>query len=235
MGLLGFLVLCTALSLPAETTPAAQEKDQGKKIASVLPYPLHLNQPLIVGVCETPPFAFRDANGEWTGVTIDLWEAIAKKINAKYSYKPMDLGELIAAVQNKQVDVAATALTINLERARTMDLTHTYYGSGLGIATTLANRTDLWGDLFSRVFTWNFLKALLALSAVLLVTGLLIWLLERKHNPDQFGHQPFKGLSDGFWWLVGWGFAGRVFVGLRLVSRTSSDVFWIVSNVRLFF
>lgn len=196
---LALLLVLSALSLNAETTPPSETKATATPHKQ-LPYLLHLNRDLVVGICESPPFVFRNAKGEWTGVTIDLWEAIAKRINAKYTYQPMELGEMITAVTDGKIDVGATALTINVDRARAMDLTHTYYGSGLGIATTLADRTDLWADFFSRIFTWNFLQAFLALTAILLATGFLIWLFERKHNPDQFGSKPFKGLSDGFWW-----------------------------------
>ena len=39
---------------------------------------------LIVGTKVVKPFAFKDAEGRWTGISIDLWEEIARRRGYEY-------------------------------------------------------------------------------------------------------------------------------------------------------
>jgi ABC-type amino acid transport substrate-binding protein len=43
-------------------------------------------------------------------------------------------------------------------------------------------------------------KALSTLAGLLFVAGFLVWLVERKRNPDQFGGSVPRGIWEGFWW-----------------------------------
>lgn len=154
---------------------------------------------LTIATREAPPFAFIDESGRWTGITIELWEAVAAKLNYKYEYKNYSLSELLQSVESGKADIGAAAITITAERVKKMDFTHTYFGDGLGIATTV-KREDVWTHLASTILTWNFLKALLALATILLIAGFLIWIVEKKKNPEQFGGKVHHGLGNGFWW-----------------------------------
>jgi polar amino acid transport system substrate-binding protein len=39
---------------------------------------------LTVGVKEAPPFAMKTANGEWSGLSVDLWRQVAGEMQLKY-------------------------------------------------------------------------------------------------------------------------------------------------------
>ncbi|QYY37102.1 transporter substrate-binding domain-containing protein [Ruficoccus sp. ZRK36] len=154
---------------------------------------------LIVATREAPPFSFKTESGEWTGITIELWEAVAKELGYDYEYQEYALGDMLDKVAKDEVQVGAAAITVTAERVIDMDFTHTYYGTGLGIASS-SEKDNLITDLFKRIFTLNFFKALVALLAVILAAGFLIWLVERKRNAEQFGGRPLSGLGNGFWW-----------------------------------
>ncbi len=51
------------------------------------------------------------------------------------------------------------------------------------------------------IFSLGFVQAVLALAAVLLAAGLLIWMFERRRN-DDFAGAPLKGIGKGFWWAA---------------------------------
>ncbi|WOO41797.1 transporter substrate-binding domain-containing protein [Rubellicoccus peritrichatus] len=182
------LFLTTCFTANSQTGASNVQSDTTKK-----------DDVLLVATRQAPPFSFIDENGRWTGITIELWEAIAAKLNVKYEYKDYNLSELLKAVETGEADIGAAAITITAERVKKMDFTHTYFGEGLGIATTV-EREDIWTHLASTILTWNFAKALLALITILLIAGLLIWLVERKNNPEQFGGRMHHGLGNGFWW-----------------------------------
>lgn len=46
---------------------------------------------LIVGTKEVPPFAMKDSEGTWTGVSIDLWRQIAAELNLSFEFRERDL------------------------------------------------------------------------------------------------------------------------------------------------
>jgi ABC-type amino acid transport substrate-binding protein len=59
---------------------------------------------------------------------------------------------------------------------------------------------------------------------VLFIVGALIWMLERRRNPQQFGGHPMRGIGAGFWWsavtmtTVGYGDKSPVTVAGRALA-----------------
>jgi len=208
---LSLLILCSALG--------AQERD-----------------PITVGVMETPPFVTKDDAGEFSGISIELWKAIAEDLQAEYAFKeyPYDVQGLLDAVSAEEVDAAIAAFSITAEREAKLDFSHSYFQTGLGVAVQRAGSGDVMVTLTA--FFEKFGIPILALLALLLVVGWLMWLVERHRNSEQFSERPAQGLADGLWWsavtmtTVGYGdkapqtFAGRIigltwmFASLFLIS-----------------
>lgn len=180
--------------------------------------------PMTVGVTPSPPFSMEGEDGQWEGLSVDLWRALAEDLGIEYELRPVDLAEALQGLEGGELDVVAAALTVNAERERVMDFSHAFHDAGLSIATPVRERSAFLAFLRS-LFSWEFALALGALGVLLLGVGALVWLAERKANPEQFGGDPVRGLGSGFWWsavtmtTVGYGdkaplsFAGRI-VGL---------------------
>jgi len=100
-----------------------------------------LDQTLVVGV-ETgfEPFAFVEGKDE-QGFDVDLWEAAAKEAGIKYKFKPMGQGEMLAALQRGEIDVALAGITIKKDRRQSFDFTLPYYDTGLVMLTQADNDT----------------------------------------------------------------------------------------------
>jgi len=79
-------------------------------------------------------------------------------------------------------------------------------------------------NVLSGIMTWEFLRLLLGLSALLLAVGALVWFMERKKNGDQFNGKTMHGLGDGFWWAgvtlttIGYGDKAPVTIAGRTVA-----------------
>ena len=95
---------------------------------------------LIVGTKEAPPFSLKTKDGEWTGISIELWRGIAKELNLTFEFRELTLKQLIDDVSSGSIDAAVAALTITPEREKILDFTHSFYSTGLGIAVTAKMR-----------------------------------------------------------------------------------------------
>ena len=115
-------------------------------------------------------------------------------------FQEMGLDEMLDAVQNHKVEMAAAALTVNYEREKRMDFTHAFYSSGLGIAVS-GKQVRGWGGVISAIFSPTFFKVVVGLIAVLLASGVAVYLFERKRNPE-FSGGPTKGIASGIWWAA---------------------------------
>jgi len=157
------------------------------------------DRPLQVGTKEAPPFAMRRADGTWTGIGIELWKRVAQDLGLKYEWRALPLPALLSGVADGSLDAAVAAISVTAEREERMDFSHPFHASGLGIA--VSTRSESWFLQFLRnLFSVQFLKIAGLLLLLLFVTGVAVWLLERRRNPDQFGGRGIRGIGEGLWW-----------------------------------
>ncbi|MFC5591229.1 basic amino acid ABC transporter substrate-binding protein [Sporosarcina soli] len=104
---------------------------------------------LVVGTdAVTPPFVYMD-KGQLVGFDVDLIQAILDE--AGYHYKVENVGwdPLFALVDNGEVDIGMTSITITEDRKQTYDFADPYFESKLMIlakeGTDIKNAMDLKG------------------------------------------------------------------------------------------
>src|SRR5580698_1819994 len=100
----------------------AQTQDANSAISS---------QPeLVIGTKEAPPFAMKAADGNWQGISIDLWRRIADELHLLYRFaEEAGVQGLIDGVATGKFDIAAAAITVTAERARILDFTQPFYAT----------------------------------------------------------------------------------------------------------
>jgi Bacterial extracellular solute-binding proteins, family 3 len=149
---------------------------------------------LVVGTKEAPPFAMRQQDGEWRGISIDLWRRIAEQTGRHYKFSEAATAQaLIDGVANGSFDVAIAALTVTAARERIVDFTEPFYATGLGVAVPLDE--GRWKAVWRALSSFGFFQAVLALLGIAMVVGLLVWALER--NSTEHFKGGAKGLGTG--------------------------------------
>lgn len=187
--------------------------------------------PLVAAVREAPPFAMRDDAGNWSGLSVDLWQDVADKLEVVFEWRELDLGATLDALERGEVDVAVPALTVTREREQRFDFAYPYLATGLALAVD-GERSAGWLATLAAFFSREFLTAVGALIVVLMAAAAGVWIFERRANPEQFGGTPLRGLGEGFWWsavtmtTVGYGDRAPVTLGGRVVALV-----WMFSSV----
>ncbi|MDJ0783532.1 MAG: glycine betaine/L-proline ABC transporter substrate-binding protein ProX [Desulfosarcinaceae bacterium] len=152
----------------------------------------------------TEPFVFY-RNQRYQGFTIDLWEQMAQMLDLRYElYGVNTIAKLIDEVRRGVADVAVSGIGITSNRERQLDFSHTFLTSGLQIMVSEDADTVL-GEVLLKVFAVIFAPELLygvgLFALVLIAAAHVIWLLERRHNP-QFSPHYRQGIWQSIWWAV---------------------------------
>ncbi|MDQ2075809.1 transporter substrate-binding domain-containing protein [Marinimicrobium sp. ABcell2] len=205
--------------------------------------------PLVVGTREAPPFVIKDADGNFSGISIELWQRVATELELDYEFREASLAELIDGLQDGSLDVSVAALTVTASREEIIDFTHPFHTTGLTIA--IQRQSGLVWSTLRQLFSWEFLAALSALAALLFVVGFIFWVAERRKNEAMFGGSPAEGIGASFWWAavtmttVGYGdkapitFFGRVialiwmFAAIILISGFTATIATTLTVSRL--
>lgn len=181
---------------------------------------LSLDKGLIVGVVSDPPYLIKGRNGEWTGFSIDIWKAVASELKVPYEFREMEFPTLLDALKEKRIDIAIDAFFMLAEREKYMDFTVPLGSTRLALAT-LASRLDHpWLSALRIFFSWGIIKIIILLLVTLCLLGLLLWYIERSHNPEHFGGGLMHGIGSGVYW-VGSTLASGVCFGISLKSFTA--------------
>lgn len=102
---------------------------------------------LLVGTdAVTPPFVYMD-KGEIIGFDVDLISAILEEAGYKYKVENVGWDPLFALVENGEVDIGITSITITDDRKQSYDFADPYFESKLMIlakeGTDIKNALDL--------------------------------------------------------------------------------------------
>ncbi len=178
---------------------------------------------LVIGYYESPPFILENEDGELEGISVTMWQRIARDLNLSYRFEKMPLEQVLANLQAGQVDIAINPLTVTSERSLIVDFSPPYYVSH---SSVVIRKSSSWQKALQYVYSilsLSFLRAILALFGILFLFGVLVWIFERSRNPEEF--QPgWRGIASGIWWsavtmtTVGYGDKSPRTFGGRLIG-----------------
>ncbi len=136
-----------------------------------------------VAIRPAPPFIQSHPVRGLEGISIDLWERIARNKGYNYAYVCLNLNETLVALRDAEVSVAISPLTISKNREQKFDFTHQYFTSSL----VFAGPPELVSFDLERVFKTllkvvNTREFLIGALTFLFITCLLAWVSYRSSD-----------------------------------------------------
>jgi ABC-type amino acid transport substrate-binding protein len=193
---------------------------------------------VLVGTVDAPPFAMQTADGNWEGLSIELWRLIAQDLRVDYefiAYK--DLENLKTDLEQGALELLI-AIAITEPHEAAFDLSHAFLTSGSAIAVpAIQTRRSLMhfiGRIIDRFVSLEFLALIGSLVLLAFIAGSLVWLFESRRYREAFSDDPGNGLWQGLWWAmvtmttVGYGDKVPRTVGGRIVA-----IAWMFTSIIL--
>jgi polar amino acid transport system substrate-binding protein len=205
-GLLAFwLVMLSPVTAPAQTGSAEAAR-------------------LLVGALVAPPFMMKAENGQWEGLSIELWQELAQELAVEFEWREFQtLDEIRSAIARGEIDVMP-AMAMTSEHEVIVDFSHPYYRSGSAIAVSATGAEHGWLGVVRRIVSWNVLGMIAFLALLWITAGVALWLCERRSNRELLSEGPLKGVEHGIWWAavtmttVGYGDVAPKTIGGRIVA-----------------
>jgi polar amino acid transport system substrate-binding protein len=186
---------------------------------------------LAIGTMVAPPFAMKGADGNWQGISIELWRKVADDLKLRYRFVEVNsVSDLIDQTAGGKLDAAVGALTVTAKREQVIDFTPSYFSTGYGIAVPVGGEAS-WRPVVRAMTSFGFLQSILVLVGLALAVGVVVWLFERRHN-EEFGGTAAHGLSSSVWWTtVAMTQRGIGSFGPRTVPGRAVAMFWMVGSI----
>jgi polar amino acid transport system substrate-binding protein len=188
---------------------------------------------LLVGVVDAPPFYMKTTDGSWEGLSIELWQAIAQELGVEFELREYSVEQLPDAVKRGEIDVIP-ALAATEQHEIIMDLSLPFLRSGSAIAVAAQASEHSWLGFAEHLVSLDLLPVIGLLLLLALVAGAIVWLFERRRNPQMFGGGTVRGVGHGIWWAmvtlttVGYGDKAPKTFGGRMVA-----LIWMLASIIL--
>lgn len=205
---------------------------------------------LRVGVHDKPPFAFKESDGSWHGISVSLWRNVAHAAGLDYELVEAPYEDLLAGISKGTIDAAVGELPVQPTNLPGIEFTQPFLISSIGVAMPDLPLQYAWKSLAMEFVSWTFGRILLGIFAALVLVSLALWIIERN-----LGHGHFKGglrgIGSALWFsavtmtTVGYGdktpvtFAGRLLTffwmlfGVLIVSVFTATTTSHMSAARL--
>lgn len=156
---------------------------------------------LTIAVKPIEPFVIVE-EGDVRGYSIDVWNAITDQLaqTSRFQVKAT-VADVLEAVADGSADAAIAAITITAEREANLDFAHAYFKSGLRVAVPTRVGSS-WLTTIRRFFSGDFLGMFGILVGLTFLTANMLWIVERRINPECFPRSYVHGVGESMWWSV---------------------------------
>ncbi|MEZ5280341.1 MAG: transporter substrate-binding domain-containing protein [Acidimicrobiales bacterium] len=188
---------------------------------------------VVVATKPLAPFVFVEsdlADGSGlSGYSIDVWNELSTRLGLETTWLVEDtVGEILEDVRMERADAAIAGISMTAEREAFLDFAHPYFDSGLQVATQPVADQSALSSMLGLVTSGPVLLLGAAMVVLTLIVAHLVWLTERRHNPE-FPREYSKGISEALWWsTVSVITGGEAVKDIRRPLSRILAVFWMI-------
>lgn len=155
---------------------------------------------ITIAYTRAAPFIITD-NTELDGISIWIWKKIAAELDVEYQLVEMGFRDILSGLEDGTVDLSINPLTVTSERSKRMNFTYPFYASNATVAIQKSTFFRQFLQFLRTFLSVSFLSGILGWIFIIFFFGFIIWLFERKKNPEHF-REDWSGIWDGLWWSV---------------------------------
>ena len=135
-------------------------------------------RPIRVAARVCPPFVMKES-GQYTGISIYLWDKIAESKGLEYTVEEYGLDEMLEAVVQDEADIAVSCLSMTQKREEIIDFSHPFFETHLSIAVKQQGFLHTLKNFF---YNKRLLIVVGLIVGVAALIGGIFYLLEHKVN-----------------------------------------------------
>lgn len=186
-----------------------------------------------MAVFDRPPYTFKNKEGVWTGLSIELWEQIAGRLGIGYDYVEVPLTEVYPRLHDGLCDLSPV-IALSADRANTVEFTEPYLFSHGAVLTPHKSFFQSVSSFFSYVWNKEILIILLVMTLGMIIFSLLLVIVEQKYENGHFSGPHNRGLGSALWFsavtmtTVGYGDKTPLSAMGRIIT-----FFWMLAGVLL--
>ncbi|WP_084174777.1 transporter substrate-binding domain-containing protein [Afifella pfennigii] len=204
-----------------------------------------------VGLYLSAPFVMAEDGGGYSGMAVELWEAMAMELELEPQYRVYPtIKDLVTATATGEVDVAVTNLSITEARARRIDFTYPWFDSGLRIMVDDMEGAS-FGEVARALRDFGYVRSYLWIGFVILMASVLFTLFYRRFDKD-FPKRWREGFAEGFFAVMSiatsgkapirknyFGWLGRIWAaiwllcGVAVVAYVTSTITSVMTTITL--
>ncbi|PAW09879.1 MULTISPECIES: transporter substrate-binding domain-containing protein [Vibrio harveyi group] len=149
----------------------------------------HADQ-LKVGTYPCPPFVIGSVDTQLNGLSVELWELIAKEMNVEFSFEHHPLDDLLNAIEAEQIDIGVSCISITPERELFADFSHSFYETHLAIAVKNQGYFHTLQSIFLNPALWLIIGVIVLIAGVI---GAFFYALEKGNNEKLYSMKSRSG------------------------------------------
>jgi len=178
------------------------------------------------------PFVFEEKS-QLTGFSVDLWNEIAKQINAKTEFvvKPT-VKELLASINTQEAQLGIAAISITAERELQWDFSQPMFDAGLQIIVpSQTSDSGILANIIAGAFSPIFWQLIGAILLAILIPAHIVWFFERRPVGGLLTNKSyFPGIFEAAWWSLA-SLAAQADQMPKSAAARVAAVFWMFTSV----
>ncbi|MFZ9915388.1 MAG: ion channel [Phycisphaerales bacterium] len=157
---------------------------------------------ITVGAVSIPPYIVEDEeSGTWSGPVIELFRTAAAEAGAAVDFVETRRAVAVDEVIDETIDAAAVPVLATRELRKVAHLSPPILKGELAIAVRAQRPFEDFTELLESLFDRSQMRIYSIVIGFMLVFALLVWLFERRRNP-QFHGPRVNGFGSSIWWSM---------------------------------